>query len=800
MAAEQLPVAGVLEELKSVLAAHPAAVLAAPPGSGKTTLVPPGLLSIARKIIMLEPRRLAARAAAHRIAELLDSEPGDLAGYRVRGEQCVSKNTRIEVVTEGVLTRMLQQDPELSGVDLLIFDEFHERHLEGDLALALALDSASALRPDLKILVMSATLDDQAVAKLLGDAPIVRCGGTLFPVTEHWGNGFGDPADAGRRAAAMACHVLREEPGDILIFLPGYREIMEAAELLENNTGPEVRVITLYGSMDLKLQKAALLPAPEGVRKIVIATNIAESSLTIEGIRTVIDSGLERAAKFDPAGGMERLITTRSSQSSMRQRAGRAGRLAPGAVYRFCTESEFIQLPAGRLPEICTADLTALVLELACWGARPEDLRWLDLPPKPAWQEGKALLQKLGALDDSGSLTPCGKAMSRYPAHPRLAGMMLAAKEAGLTPLAAELAALVTERDIGGESTDLRERLDRWRSRPKAFPAQNAARDALLHIAGCRYRELDDAEAPRLLAHAYPDRIGRRRGQGFLLSGGRGASFPSGDSLSHQEWIVAAHLDGAGANARIRLALPYSEEMLRQDFRTVSAETVRLENDRVTAFREEVFGAVVLQSTRLAAPGAEQAAGLLAEVIASRGENILSLGTDESAWLTRLRFACRCEPGSWRDPAENWAELLLLADVRSVDDLRRADWKTVFHQWLTYPLSQKLDAEYPERFLTPAGSRLRIDYSREKPVLSVKVQEMYGQKVHPMLAGGKWPLLLELLSPAGRPVQITGDLPGFWAGSWENVRKEMRGRYPKHIWPEDPANTAPTTRAKPKKI
>ena len=797
MAAE-LPVSGVLEELKTVLAGHPAAVLAAPPGSGKTTLVPQSLLSIARKVIMLEPRRLAARAAAHRIAELLDSEPGDIAGYRVRGEQCTGPDTRIEVVTEGVLTRMLQQDPELTGVDILIFDEFHERHLEGDLALALALDSASALRPDLKILVMSATLDEKAAAELLGDAPIVRCGGTLFPVKEHWGNGFGNPADAGKRAAAMACHALRNEPGDILIFLPGYREIMEAAELLENNAGPDVRVIPLFGSMDFKQQKAALQPAPEGIRKIVIATNIAESSLTIEGIRTVIDSGLERVAKFDPASGMEQLITARSARSSMRQRAGRAGRLAPGAVYRFCTESEFLQSPADRLPEICTADLTTLVLELACWGARPEDLRWLDQPPKPAWQEGKVLLQKLGALDDSGRLTPRGKAMSKYPAHPRLAGMLLTAKDTGLTPLAAELAALVTERDIGGESADLRERLDRWRARPKAFPALNAARDALLHSAGCRYRELDEEDAPRLLAQAYPDRIGRRRGHGFLLSGGRGAAFPQGDSLGHQEWIVAAHLDGAGANARIRLALPYSEELLRQDFQTASGETVRLENDRVTAFREEVFGAIVLQSTRLAVPDAEQAAALLAEVIRQRGENILSLNTDASAWLTRLRFACRCEPAAWHDPAENWEELLLLADVRSVDDLRRADWKNIFLQWLTYPLAQKLDTEYPERFLTPAGSRLRIDYSGERPVLAVKVQEMYGQKDHPMLAGGKWPLLLELLSPAGRPVQITGDLPGFWTGSWENVRKEMRGRYPKHVWPDDPANTAPTTRAKPR--
>ena len=794
----KLPVMEILPELRQVLADHPAAVLAAPPGSGKTTLVPPGLLQIARKIIMLEPRRLAARAAANRIAELLDSEPGGIAGYRVRGEQCVSKNTRIEVVTEGILTRMLQQDPELTGVDLLIFDEFHERHLEGDLALALALDSASALRPDLKILVMSATLDDQAVAQLLGNVPIVRCNGTLFPVKEYWGTGFGDAASAGERAAALAMTALHEEPGDLLIFLPGYREIMEAAEWLKNKVAPGIEVSVLYGSMDLKQQRAVLQPAPEGVRKIVIATNVAESSLTIEGIRIVIDSGLERVAKFDPASGMERLVTVRSSQSSMRQRAGRAGRLAPGAVYRFCTESEFAQSPENRLPEICTGDLTGLVLELACWGAPPEDLHWLDMPPKPAWQEGQSLLQKLEALDETGRLTDRGRTMSRYPAHPRLAGMMLAAREKGVISLAAELAALITERDIGGGNADLLERLDRWRSRPKAFPALNAARDALLHTAGVRYREEDDAEAGRLLAYAYPDRIGRRRGQGFLLSGGRGAAFLPEDPLRHQEWIVAAHLDGAGGNARIRLALPYREEWLRQDFQTSTAETVRLEKDRVTAFREEVLGAIVLQSTRLAVPDAEKTAELLAQVIRQRGENVLALNTESAAWLTRLRFACRCEPEAWQDPAEHWEELLLLTDARSVDDLRKVDWSNVFKQWLTYPVAMKLDAEYPERFLTPAGSRLRIDYSGEKPTLAVRVQEMYGQKVHPMFAGGKWPLLLELLSPAGRPIQITGDLPGFWAGSWENVRKEMRGRYPKHLWPDDPANTAPTTRAKRK--
>ncbi|MBO5688493.1 MAG: ATP-dependent helicase HrpB [Lentisphaeria bacterium] len=796
--AADLPVAAVLPELREVFSRHSAAVLAAPPGSGKTTLVPPGLLSIARKIIMLEPRRLAARAAACRIAELLGEEPGRTAGYRVRGEQCVSPGTRIEVVTEGILTRMLQDDPELDGVDLLIFDEFHERHLDGDLALALALDAAAALRPDLKILVMSATLEEEKTAKLLGNAPVIRCNGTLFPVREHWGSGFGTSADAGERAAAMAYKVLQNEPGDILIFLPGYKEIMAAAELLEKNVPSNVRIHVLYGSMELKQQRAAIQPAPPEIRKIVIATNIAESSLTIEGIRSVIDSGLERSARFDPASGMERLVTVRSSQSSMRQRAGRAGRLAPGAVYRFCTESEFFQSPESRPPEICTADLTGFVLELACWGAPPDALRWLDPPPGPAWQEGEKLLQKLGALDDAARLTPRGRAMSRYPAHPRLAGMMLAAKELDLQPLAAELAALVTERDIGGAGTDLRERLALWRKRPKACPALNAARDALLRAAGCRYREQDEEDAAQLLAHAYPDRIGRRRGRGFLLSGGRGAAFPEGDCLAHLEWIIAAHLDGAGANARIRLALPYSEELLRQTFEPQLTETVRLENDRVTAFREEMFGAVTLQSTRLAVPDAGKTAALLADVLRQRGENLLALGADESAWLTRLRFACRCEPEVWQDPAEHWEEILLLTGARSVDDLRKTDWKNIFCQWLTYPAVQKLDAAYPERFLTPAGSRLRIDYSGETPTLAVKVQEMYGQKVHPSLAGGKWPLLLHRMSPAGRPIQITGDLPGFWRGSWELVRKEMRGRYPKHVWPEDPANAAPTTRAKPR--
>ena len=798
MSPDMLPVAEILPRLKEALARHPAAVLAAPPGSGKTTLVPPALLdAFPGKIVMLEPRRLAARAAAARISELLGSPLGGLAGYRVRGESVIGRDTRIEVVTEGVLTRMLQKDPELAGTSVVIFDEFHERHLEGDLALALALDAAAGLRPDLKLLVMSATLDCGAVSALLGDAPVVECGGTLFPVAEHWGSGFGDARDAGERAARLAAKLLAETAGDMLVFLPGGREIGDAASTLAPLGSETLRILPLHGSMTLKEQRAAVAPAPPGVRKIVLATNIAESSLTIEGVRTVIDSGLERTAKFDPASGMERLVTVRAAQSSMRQRAGRAGRLGPGAVYRFCTESEFVQSPEFRPPEIVSADLTGLVLELACWVARPDTLRWLDPPPVPAWNEGAALLKELGALDGSGTLTARGRAMSEYPAHPRLAAMMLAAGE--LKPLAAELAALVTERDIGSEGSDLRERLDRWRHRPAAFPVLNTARDAMLNAAKCRYRELDDAEAGRLLAHAYPDRIGRKRGQGFLLSGGRGAVCMEGDPLKNLEWIAAATLDGAGNNAKIRLALPFGEDALRAEFPVETRETVRLENDRATAFREEFFGSIVLASTRLAAPDPAQCAALLADVVRQRGENVLALDADATGVLTRLRFARRVSPDAWPDPAEHWEDVLALTGARSVGELARTDWKTVFRQWLGYERARELDAAYPERFATPAGSHLRIDYSGEIPVLAVKVQELYGQKVHPMLAGGKLALKLALLSPAGRPIQITGDLPGFWAGSWETVRKEMRGRYPKHVWPEDPANAAPTARAKPRR-
>ncbi len=797
-----LPVSSILPELAETLKRSGKAVLCAPPGSGKTTLVPPFMLEHEPgKILMLEPRRLAARAAAERIAEILHSRTGELAGYRVRGESCVNEDTRVEVVTEGILTRMLQKDPELSGRSLLIFDEFHERHLDGDLALALALDAAAGLRPDLQILVMSATLDADRISRLLGNAPVIRCEGTLFPVTEHWGEGFGDIRQAGIRAAGMVSRVLQTAPGDILVFLPGAKEIRDAAEQLAPIASDRLRIEPLYGSMDFKSQQSAIFPAPPGCRKVVLATNIAESSLTIEGIRVVIDSGVERIARFDPACGMTKLVTERASASSMIQRAGRAGRLGPGVVYRFCTESEFLRAEPFRTPEIAVCDLTGPALELACWGAVPQELKWLDPPPEPAWNEGRKLLQMLGALDQAGALTATGRAMNEYPAHPRLAAMMLEAKKRRLQSLGAELAALVSERDPVNDpdNSDLRERLDRFRKQPRRFPNLLTARDAILAAARSRYEVEIDEDAALLLAKAFPDRIGKKRGNGFLLTGGRGAVFSEHDPLKLQEWIVAPVLDGGGANARIRLALPIRESDVRENFSAVTTETVRLENDRVTAFREERIGAVVLNTVRLAAPDPEAAAALLAEVICQRGENILNLSGDAAGLLLRLRFARKFQPDAWPDPVDHWREILVMTGCRSVEELKRTNWYDILRQWLGFQTTARLDEEYPERFLTPAGSRLRIDYSGEKPVLEVKVQELYGLKKHPVLAGGKLPLILTLLSPAGRPIQVTGDLAGFWQGSWELVRKEMRGRYPKHIWPEDPANAQPTTRAKPRK-
>lgn len=813
-----LPVKSVLPALAAALQTHGRAVLSAAPGAGKTTLAPPVLLDAlygaGGKILMLEPRRIAARAAACRIASLLGEPVGKRAGYRVRGDSRVSAETRIEVITEGMLTRMMQQDPELNGVSLLIFDEFHERSLHSDLGLALALEIAGALRDDLHILVMSATLETEKVAMLLGDAPVIDAPGRMFPVEEHFGDSFGDLRDLPERMAGAIRNVAGRESGSILAFLPGAREILRTAELLRDLNDETTRVATLFGALDKKEQDAAIAPAAPGHRKIVLATNIGESSLTIEGVRVVVDSGYERVVRFDPATSMPRLEPVRISLASATQRAGRAGRLEPGAVYRLWSEADHRRLAERAVPEILEADLSTLALELALWGGKVEDMRWMDRPPKPQMDAALTLLFGLGALDDSGRLTTCGRKLAKLPVHPRLGMMLLYAEEMGLVPLACELAALIEERDIlpSGTGADVGERLALWRRRSRDFRQLNVIRDQLLRLMNVDFRPQTEEHVGILIAHAYPEWIAQSRGipgVNYLLSGGRGAKVLDSDDLRRCEFLAAARVERAGAAATIRLAAPLSASELAHYFsdRMRQEESVVFDRarNRVTGSRETRLGALVLKREPLGALSPELVAPVLAQAVRDTGVHVLELSASATGLLERVRFAARLSPDRYPD----WTEagllremeslLAMMPEARSFDDLRRTDWRNVLAGVLGYGLLAELDREFPERIEVPTGSKIRIDYSGEVPVLAVRVQELYGMKKHPSLGGGRLPLKLELQSPAHRTIQITMDLPGFWAANWALVRKDMRAQYPKHVWPEDPVNAAPTTRAKPRK-
>lgn len=808
-----LPVNAVLGELAAALRRERRAVLAAPPGTGKTTLVPGALLDgFAGKIIMLEPRRLAARAAAGRIAALFGENPGGTVGYRMRGETKVGARTRIEVVTEGVLTRMLQADPELTGVDVLIFDEFHERNLHGDLGLALALDVQGSLRPDLALLVMSATLDAGRIAAFLSNAPVIRAEGRLFPVAEHFGEPFGELRRLAARTAAAVKHLLARENGNLLVFLPGAGEIEAAARLL-TDCGDDVLIAPLYGNLDFAEQERAILPPPPGMRKVVLATNIAESSLTIDGVRVVVDSGYERVNRFDPGSGMPRLELSRISRASALQRAGRAGRCEPGAVYRLYSEHDFRLLAEFAAPEICEADLAMVQLELARWGSAAGQLRWLDPPPEAALGAAAALLTELGVFDTAGKLTAAGRQLAELPVHPRLGMMLVEAAKLRLAPLAAELAALLEERDIAPDApgADLADRLRRYRGRPGAYRRVTAIRDQLCRLLRIDFRALDIEPAGLLLSFAYPDWVAQSRGSlspSYLLACGRGARLGEGDDLRRSEYLAVARLDRAGAEAGIRLAAHLSEADLRLHFkdRIADVELIRFDRkrQRVTAERETRFGALVLNRAPLGAPPPAAAARVLADAVRETGFHVLSLDPAALNLAHRVRFAARAEPGAFPDFSEAGLldllpELLLQnPEARSFDDLRRIDFRNLLATRLGFGLLARLDRDYPERFTAPTGSKLKINYDAEVPTLPVRVQELYGLNIHPALGNGRLPLKLELLSPAGRTVQITSDLPAFWKTNWELVRKEMRSQYPKHLWPEDPAAAAPTTRAKPR--
>jgi ATP-dependent helicase HrpB len=830
----QLPITEALPALIAALRNHTRVLLQAPPGAGKSTLVPLALLDsmwlAGKKILMLEPRRLAARAVANRMAQLVGESVGGAVGYRTRLDTRVGRDTRIEVVTEGILTRMLQENSELPGIAAVIFDEFHERSLNADLGLALCLESQQNLREDLRLLVMSATLDLQPLAKLLDGAPIIAAGGRSFDVVTHY---------IPRRTeihlelqmAQTIRNALRDHDGDVLCFLPGAAEIGRVQRNLESpGLDASVRVLPLYGELTGAAQDAALNPAPPGQRKIVLATTIAETSLTIEGIRVVVDSGLRRYAEFDAATGMSHLVTARVSQAAADQRRGRAGRINAGWCYRLWSEGTQASLSPQTAPEIAHADLAPLALELSCWGAADAaSLRWLDPPPAAPLAQARDLLRKLDSIDAAGRVTPHGRALAKVGAHPRLAHMLVKARTLGAARLGSDLAAILSERDIlraafGARDVDLRLRISVVRGDARALPTGiNVDARALAQASRSSAnwqrefsRGAPDTADPhdatgKLLALAYPDRIGRARGEGgrYVLANGRGARFAEPQALSKSEFIVAAELDGADREARIFLAAPVSLSDIEALFASHIVDTAQIvwddRDQAVRARRERRLGELVLASSELRNPDpdAVQAAALI-------GLRQLGLGTlpwtaELAQWRARVTLLRQFEvPAAdpWPDLSDDallstldeWAPPWIVGFTRK-DHFSRMDLNNALRSRLTYAQSAILDLEAPTHYVVPSGSRIPIDYlDGEVPTISVRLQEMFGLHDTPSVAAGKLPLLLKLLSPAHRPVQITRDLVSFWERGYHEVKKDLKGRYPKHYWPDDPYTAAPTAR------
>lgn len=810
-----LPIHEAIGDLKTALAANTSAVLVAPPGAGKTTVAPLELLGEAwlagRRIIVLEPRRLAARAAAERMAATLGEPVGETVGYRVRMQSKVSARTRIEVVTEGVFTRMILADPELPGVGCVIFDEFHERSLDADLGLALALDAQAVLREDLKLLVMSATLDGAAVARLLGEAPVIESQGRAFPVETRY-LGRDERLRTEDQAVRAVERALAAETGSLLVFLPGQGEIRRTVERLEERVRtPGVIIAPLYGALDPRAQDAAISPAPAGARKVVLATSIAETSLTIEGVRVVIDCGLARVPRYDPASGLTRLATVRVSRAAADQRRGRAGRTEPGVCYRLWDEAETRALPAYAEPEIRAADLSGLALDLARWGARdPAGLAFLDPPPPAAYGEAVALLVRLEALDSGGVLTAHGRALGELPLPPRLGHMLLRSARSGQAGRAARIAAVLTERGLGGRDADLTHRLEgleRDRS-PRGRDARALA-DRWARLAG------PPGDAPAmpdgiLLAHAYPERIARARGPlgEFQLVTGRGAFLEATEALARAEWLAIGELGGGDRRDRILLAAAAEAGDILAAFQEQVTEEARLEEGPggLRVKRLTRLGRIVVREAFEASPDpALLAAAMLDQV---RREGLAGLAFGPAARSLRERVAFLRQAGEAGLPdlsdaalvqrLEDWLEPLL-PGRRSLKSVPADALDGALRSLVPWELQRRLDALAPTHFIAPTGSRLPIDYAAEGgPRVEVRVQEVFGLSVHPTVAGGRTPLTLALLSPARRPIQLTRDLPGFWRGSWREVRTEMRGRYPRHVWPEDPAAAEATTRAKPR--
>lgn len=852
-----LPIFSVLPQLEEALRTGTSAVLIAPPGSGKTTRVPLALLDEpwleGRRIVMLEPRRLAARAAARHMASLLGERVGETVGYRVRLDTRVGPKTRIEVVTEGVLTRMLQSDPTLDGVGVVIFDEFHERSLHADLGLAMTLQARDLVREDLRVVVMSATLAGEEVAGLLGAgaargdarrgegvgeaaAPIIRAGGRVFPVeTRYLGRGDRRGGEVTGDVTRAVLRALAEEEGDVLVFLPGVAEIRRVESLLGEAELPTgVRVLPLYGDLPEEAQERAIAPARPGERKVVLATSIAETSLTIEGVRVVVDSGLSRVPRFSPRTGMTRLETVLSSRASAEQRRGRAGRLGPGVCYRLWTEAEEAQRPEHRPPEILEADLAPLALELAVWGVSdPAELRWLDPPPAAAFAQARELLTWLGALDAGGAVTEHGRRMAELGLHPRLAHMILRGAEAGHGVVACDLAALLESRDIlrredGPAEADLRLRLEALAEARRTGRPPRTWRGHAVHEGGCgralreaaHWRkalgvriEAGDVEAAgMLLALAFPDRLGRKRPGGagrFLLRNGRGATLPDSEPLAYEEWIVAAELNDIGREGRILLAAPLRAAELEAVFgdQIEREESVAWDPKAraVRARHRERIGAIVVRDAAAEAPDPDAVLAALLAGIRAEGLGLLPWTPEAERLRSRIRFMARLEPG-WPDVTdegllaslEEWLGPHAYGITRA-DELKRLDLRAILLEGLPWDMRQRLDAWAPDRIEVPSGSKLRIDYGDpEAPVLAVRLQEVFGWTRTPCIAGGRVPLTLHLLSPANRPVQVTRDLESFWRTTYFEVKKDLKGRYPKHYWPDDPLAATATRGVRPR--
>jgi ATP-dependent helicase HrpB len=836
-----LPIEEVIPDILLALSSEGLAVVQAPPGAGKTTVIPLALLDElwlgGRQIIMLEPRRLAARAAAMRMAALLGEEAGGIVGYRTRLDSRVGPTTRIEVVTEGILTRYLQEDPGLERAGCVIFDEFHERSLNADLGLALCMESRSILRNDLRLLVMSATIDGDEVAALLGGAPVIRSEGRTYPVEVRYrqearpvgvrAESITGPSFISSAAAAVLA-ALKDESGSILVFLPGSGEIRRVESALREKALPEgVDLAPLYGELSREAQDAAIKPSPSGRRKVVLATSIAETSLTIEGVAVVIDCGLKRVARFSPATGMGSLETIRVTRDSAEQRKGRAGRTGPGVCVRLWTEGEDRGLIGKATPETLEADLAPLALDIAVWGAEKSRLQWLDEPPEAAFAQAVDVLKRLGAVDSGGKATAHGIEIAKLPVHPRLGHMAVKGKALGLGGLACLMAALLEERDIfkagpRERDPDIMTRIEAVLGRSQKAMLDRAlcervkaASRQLEKRLGIKERPIDSDRAGMLLALAYPDRIGKKREGAigrFLLANGRGARLEELHPLASTEYIVCASLDGGDREARVYLAAPVDEGELERDFAGEIEEVESVEWDEsakgVVARRQRKLWSLVLSDARLTEPSEEKVLEAFLEGIRKSGLGVLPWDRAAEGLRERINFLSRVSALTGVEFLALTGERLLenlevwlapfVHGMTRLEHLKRLDLRAALMSTLDWERQKALERLAPSHMAVPTGSRIQIDYGGERPSLSVRLQEMFGLAKTPSVAEGKVPLVVHLLSPAGRPVQVTDDLAGFWARSYEMVKKEMKGRYPRHHWPDNPMEAEPTRRAKRK--